>query len=313
MNKPTAYNQVPAGFGYATILPDMDLETYSEAGYIFNKEKNKWQSITTSPPHGIEAVGAAAYSEHPSTEVLSLAFDLKDGSGPRLWVPGLEPPQELFNHIKNGGILEAWNSIFEFFIWKNVCVKKMGWLPLPVEQLRDAMAKSYAFSLPGALKDAAKITKADFLKIEDGNRLINKFSKPRNPTKKDPRTRIRPLEDLPDAQKLYDYNIGDIKAEAAVSLKTPDLSSEESQLWIIDQRINTRGVSIDIGSLNSCVAIVEQATAKYTAELSEITGGYVQSVGEIQKITEFLNLCGVNTPSIDAKHIKDLLKSDEFA
>ena len=107
----------PAGCGHTTELPDFDFETYSEAGYDFD---GKWRSITKSPPHGIGAVGAPVYSEHPSTEVLSLAYNLKDGIGPRIWTPGCPPPTDLFDHIAAGGLLEAWNSAFEFYIWKNV-------------------------------------------------------------------------------------------------------------------------------------------------------------------------------------------------
>lgn len=186
-----AYTRLPSGCGFSTVLPDMDFETYSEAGYYFDETAKKWKSITKSPPHGIGAVGAAAYAEHPSTEVLSLAYNLKDGLGARLWLPGMPPPTELFDHIAAGGLLEAWNSAFEWHIWENVC-KRMGWPPLPYWQLRDAMAKSRAFSLPGALGKAAKVLEVTDQKIDDGKRLLNKFSKPRNPTKKDDRRRIRP-------------------------------------------------------------------------------------------------------------------------
>lgn len=306
-----AGERLPSGCGFSTVLPDMDFETYSEAGYYFDETAKKWKSITKSPPHGIGAVGAAAYAEHPSTEVLSLAYNLKDGIGARLWVPGMEPPTELFDHIAAGGLLEAWNSAFEWHIWANVC-ERMGWPPLPYYQLRDAMAKSRAFSLPGALGKAAKVLEVTDQKIDDGKRLLNKFSKPRNPTKKDDRRRIRPEEDHEDAAKLYDYNLGDIKSESAVSAVTPDLSADELELWLLDQCINLRGVHIDGDALSNCLAIVEQANEMYTAELVALTGGTVKGAGEIAKITGWLGANGVHMASLDSDHVAEALKRDDL-
>lgn len=308
-----AYTRLPSGCGFSTVLPDFDFETYSEAGYVFEDHSQKWKSITKSPPHGLGAVGASVYSEHPSTEVLSLAYNLKDGLGPKLWIPGMAPPEDIFAHVEARSLLEAWNSAFEWHIWTNVCNARMGWPTLPYWQLRDAMAKSRAFSLPGALAKAAQVTEVSDQKIGDGKRLLNKFSKPRNPTKKDPRRRIRPEEDHEDAAKLYNYNLGDIKAESAVSALIPDLSDDELELWLLDQCINFRGVSIDREALASCKAIVEQATARYTAELVQITGGTVQSASEIQKLTGWLGANGVHMASLDAEHVAGKLKEFKLA
>ena len=311
-SEPLANARQPAGCGSSTVLADMDFETYSEAGYVYNVLNQKWMPISR-PPHGIGAVGAPVYSEHPSTEVLSLAYNLKDGLGPRLWLPGMGPPEDLFSHIAAGGLIEAWNSAFEWHIWTNVCTARMGWPVLLYWNLRDAMAKSRAWSLPGALGAAARVTKVADQKIDDGKRLLNKFSKPRNPTNKDARCRIHPKDDPQDGDKLYKYNLGDIKTESAVSALIPDLSDNELKLWILDQCINFRGVSIDLQSLMSCKAIVEQAGAKYTAELVQITGGDVQSASEIQKIINWLGECsGVHMDSLDADHVAEALKREDL-
>lgn len=308
-----AYTRLPSGCGWSTVYPDMDFETYSEAGYYFDDATNKWRSITKSPPHGLGAVGAAVYAEHPSTEVLSLAYNLKDGLGERLWLPGMPPPNDLFDHIANGGLLEAWNSAFEWHIWSNVCVR-MGWPPLPFWQLRDAMAKARAWSLPGKLGKAAEVLQVDDQKIGDGSRLLNKYSKPRSPTKKDVRRRIRPTDtdQLEDAAKLYEYNIGDIRAESAVSARIPDLSDEELTLWLLDQCINFRGVNIDRDALSNCKAIIEQAHERYTAELVAITGGTVKAPSEIQKLSGWLSAQGVHMASLDAEHVENALQRDDL-
>ena len=129
----------------------IDFETYSDAGYVFNETRRRWQSIERNK-NGIASVGMAVYAEHPSTEVLSLAWDL--GGPPSLWVPGMAPPLPLFQHIAAGGLVEAHNSTFEYYIWLHVCGPRMGWPPLPLHQLRCSMSKARAWALPGYLEKA---------------------------------------------------------------------------------------------------------------------------------------------------------------
>lgn len=287
----------------------MDFETFSTAGYNFDEDTQKWRSVVTSAPHGLGAVGASVYTEHPSAEVLCLAWDLKDGVGPHLWIPGMEPPHALFDHLANGGVVEAWNSSFEFYVWNNICVKRMGWPVLDYRSLRCAMSKSRAFSRPGQLEKAGEVAGVKNQKIKDGQRLLTKFSKGRNPTKRDKRRRIKPEEDFEDAQNLYDYCIGDIKTEAEVSARTPDLLPEELDLWLLDQKINFRGVHVDPEALANCKTIIEQATVRYTAELVQITGGTVQTVDELDKMKGWLGARGLVTPSLDIEHVEKALKN----
>lgn len=299
--------RIPAGCSYSTVLADMDFETYSSAGYVYHPEIEKWVPLNTSGKAGLSAVGASVYSEHESTEVLSLAYNLKLGDGAKLWIPGMPPPLDLFEHLANGGLIEAWNSLFEYYIWLNVCAPRMGWPELPLHQLRDAMAKSRTFSLPGALADAGKATGIANQKIKGGTALLNKFSKPRKPTIKDKRLRILPHEDPQKGAELYAYNLGDIKAESDMSAICPDLSPDELDLWLLDQTINTRGMYIDVEAMRSCKNIVEQALAKYNKELIKITGGACENANKLAKMQEWICTQGINLPDMTADTLKDAL------
>lgn len=309
-----AGTHIAVGAGYAEVLPDFDFETYSDAGFIYDEVAQKWGNIEGSAKKGLEAVGGFVYSEHPSTEILSLAYNLKDGRGPRLWLPGMPAPLDLFNHILQGGLLEATNSGFEFAIWKNICHKRMGWPELPLEQLRDVAAKSRAHSLPGALGKAADVLQVRDQKIGEGKRLIQKFSVPRAPTKKDSRLRINPYDPdaTEDAQLLYEYNLGDIKAESAVSACIPDLSPYELKMWLLDQKINFRGVAIDHEAVGACIDIVRQATQKYTAELIAITGGQVQTSGEISKLGKWVESQGVYMHGMTSEDVEKALAGTDI-
>jgi DNA polymerase len=295
--------QLPAGttlraaLGTSTVLPDLDFETYSEAGYVWDAGRNKWGCLRGTDKKGLGVVGAQVYAEHPSTEVLSLYYDLKDGRGARRWLPtDPMPPVELFEHVARGGLLEAWNSGFEYRIWNIVCRRRYGWPALPLEQLRCAMAKSRAFSLPGALGKAGQVLALELQKDKDGERLLKKFSMPRDPTAKDVRLRIRPAEDSVDGPKLYAYNERDIQAEAEASARTPDLNSDELAYWQLDQAINLRGVQMDVASIDNCLAVVDQAFAKYDGQLAVVTGGAVLAASQMPKLKEWLEAQGVRLP-----------------
>ena len=308
---PRVYPQIVAGPGVSTILPDMDFETYSEVGYYWDGPAERWRGVTKTSP-GLPAVGAAVYSEHPSTEILSFAYDLKQGVGAQLWRPGMPPPADLFEHLHRGELIEAWNVSFEYFIWTNVCTARMGWPALPPQQLRCAMAKSRAWSMPGKLEKAALALNASEQKDPKGAALLRKLSVPRSPTKLDKRLRYTYPNSPEEFEALYAYCIQDIKAEASVSSLTPDLQPIELDLWVLDQKINHKGIAIDRAALDACIDIVNQAHAKYTAELRCITNGAVQTAGELDKMKAWLQANGLPMPSLSADTIKATLERDDL-
>ena len=104
------------GITRSTVLPSMDFETYSEAGYTIDHATGKVSSARTAKQGGLPLVGTPNYATHPSAAILSLAYDLKNGQGRKLWIPGSPEPRDLLDHIFNGGMIEAWTSTFEWWI-----------------------------------------------------------------------------------------------------------------------------------------------------------------------------------------------------
>ena len=301
-----AGTQLVAGMGVSTVLADLDFETYSEAGYVWGGARWECLPRASQGKKGLSVVGAARYAEHPSTEILCLAYDLKDGRGRRMWKAGGLPPVALFRHIARGGLLEAWNVGFERHIWEQICVKRLGWPAVPREQWRCTMAKARAHALPGALGNAAQVIGTAAQKDAAGKRLLDRFSVPRQPTKSDTRLRIRPEEDL-EGPRLYAYCDQDIVTEAEISSLTPDLIESEQEYWLVDQAINSRGVAIDMDSVRGCTAIVEAALARYNTELHTLTGGIVSAASEIQRLTRWLGAQGCHTGSLDEESVTEAL------
>lgn len=317
-----AGTRIPVAHGVSTVFADMDFETYSEAGYYFDPDAGRFRGLLGTKK-GLSAVGAAAYAQHASTEVTHLAYNLKDGLGARLWTPDCPPPYDLWAFIEQGGLVEAHNSIFEYFIWNYVCVRKMGWPPLSHLQLRCSMSKAAAFALPMALDKLAVALDAPVQKDQKGKAVMLKISQPRVPSAKNPALRFT-RQAAPEMHRIVgEYCITDTETESAVSGMLPDLPPTELAVWLLDQEINIRGVHVDHISLANCISIIEQAFEKYALELRDLCGGYhdpvsglwhwnVSSPAELDKIRTYLAAKGVRTSSLDKEHVAALLGRDNL-
>ena len=302
----------PHDYRTVTEYADFDFETYSEAGYVWDSTGGRngdgfWRGIGPQGKGGLPVIGAPAYSEHPTTEATRLAYDLKEGYGPRLWLPGLPDPLDLFDYVTHGGCIEAWNSGFEYYIWHNVMVKRHGWPPIPLDQFRCAMAKSAAFGLPGQLGQTATIIGADERKDKTGKTVMMKLSRPRNPTKTLADRRWTPATAPEDFNTLSGYCVQDIKTEADISQRVPDLQPYELEVWKLDQKINTRGVYIDGVSLNACGEILKKSADEYTQQIRDVTGIAGITVNQLDVIKTWCATQGHPFASLTKDSIDNIL------
>lgn len=306
-----AGTQIKMSLHHSTVLPDFDFETYSEAGYVVDPHTGKVRGTGSQGKGGLPVVGTPVYAEHPSTEILSLSFDLKDGLGRRRWLPGMPAPLDLLNHVQRGELIEAFNITFEFWIWNMVAVRRLGWPVLRLEQCRCAMAKARRHSLPGGLDDLAGVLGTP-QKDPEGKRLLDKLTRPHAPTKGRQAIRWTPATAWDDFVKLYDYNDTDIVAEAHVSARVPDLTPYELSVWQMDQTINARGVQVDLVTLDAALDVLGQAERKYTVELATLTGGAVGSVSEVEKFGNWLRSIGVPLYDLTADTVTTALKRNDL-
>ena len=155
--------------------------------------------------------GAYAYADHPSTEVLCLAWAVDDQPS-QLWTPDDPIPTELFSLIKEGATLWAWNSFFEMSIWNQV----LAWPEVPISQWRDTAALAAAQAYPRALGkcgEALGLT-GDAAKSKRGKLLIQRLCKPyKGERRKDPQL----------LQELHDYCLQDVVAEREIRYKLRNL------------------------------------------------------------------------------------------
>lgn len=304
----------------------LDFETYSEAGLVLETPTPKWDEAKhkwlVKPPRwvgprgapkgtkGLKAVGAPAYSEHPTTEVLVARFQLVDDPTIYEWRPGMPNPQNLFDALAAGMPLGAHNSMFEWLIWTNVCVVKYGWPPLPPYALRCSAAQARVLTLPGKLEKLGEVLRLpmEHLKDKMGKTYLDRLSVPRNPTASDNRVRIRPEDDVPMMEGLVGYCGQDVSAERAGVQSMPDMSPDELRFWFIDQEINRRGMAVDVKGVHDCRAVLDAALERYGEEYRQITNGLEPT--QVQATLGWLRARGAFLPALDEEAVSDALKRD---
>ena len=263
----------------------LDYETFSEADLI--------------------KCGHLFYATHPSTRVLMCSYWFEYEGAPRdlesvkLWdaAMGEAMPDDLRAALLNPKILKwAHNAAFEIAITKYVLK-----LPVRLTEWRCTSVLALTLSLPAALGQLCDVINipADAAKVKDGKRLIKKFCCPRKPTKKNPSVRVLPEHDPEDWQRFRHYGRVDTLAELSVYFKLikygpPD---HEWRLWALDQKINHRGLPIDLELVRGVLAIDEAYKRHATAEAQQLTG--LHNPNSPSQLLPYLQACGY--PYIDMK------------
>jgi len=252
----------------------IDFETYSEAD--------------------IRKVGAWAYSRHPSTEVICAAYTCED-CPVSLWVPGDKLP-DFMNELR-AYELHAFNSFFEMSIWKNV----LGWPETKINQWHDTSALTTAQCLPRTLLGCCTALGLpdDKQKDKRGKYLINRLCKPYKGE------RIRDPELL---EELYDYCKQDVVAEREVSKRILELNDTERKVWLLDQKINTRGVLIDRGTTLNAVKLMDETINELNDKVFKLTSGVLTKVSERLKVMRYIENFGYILKEYTKGYLTEVLK-----
>lgn len=161
-------------------------------------------------------------------------------------------------------IFVAHNASFEQGMWK-FHMEPMGYPPLPPERWHDTMAVAGMKALPLGLDALVSALELPVKKDMDGHRLMLIMCKP---------DRIGGWSqhnefNLP---RLYEYCAGDTEAQYGVYVSTMGLGPSERHTWVLDQRINQRGIKIDKEFVNASIDVLDQVRIPMTARFKELTG-----------------------------------------
>ena len=255
----------------------------------------------------VRKTGAWRYAEDPTTELLCMGYQIGDGKAD-IWVPGItDYPKEIIELTEAGAMFEAHNVQFERAVWLYILKKQMG-LPMP-RRWKDTLAVCAYRGIPLSLDKAGQALNLPIQKDERGKYLIQTLCTPKWGTKKEPDRIYR--EDWDLYQELYDYCIRDVEAEYLLSMTLGDLPDAEYDLWLLDQRINQRGVMLDMEAVNAAYEMIGVVETKLNSELFEITDEQVKKATQRDKMMKWFEANGLALPNLTKDTISDLLSKAE--
>jgi DNA polymerase len=222
-----------------------------------------WIDLETRSRCDLRSRGAYNYAQDPSTEVLCMSYAFDDGDVVT-WTPDQPFPQKVLTAILSGCQIRAHNAAFERLIFWYVICPDFG-LPEPkMEQFYCTAAQARANCAPGSLEDVGRFAGASMKKDHRGAALIRALSIPQG----DGRFR----EDPALMQEMIEYCEADVRAMRAISKAMRDLSDEELADYHVNERVNDRGVRLDVPLARAAVKYAAAEQDDIQAIFTEITG-----------------------------------------
>lgn len=251
----------------------------------------------------LKRTGVYPYAKHHDTGIWCMAFAFDDEE-PELWREGDPFPERLAAHIAAGGELRAWNAAFERILWRDCARRRYGFPVVKATQWFCTMAEACAMSLPRSLEHAAEVLRLPMKKDMVGNRLSKQMCRPRRFSEDG-----KPVwwDDDVRRTKLYDYCLQDVRVERAVSKLVRRLGDRERRLYLLDQKMNDRGVALDFPLVSKAREIAEREIEKQNQRLAAATDGAVTTVTKVAKLKTWLKEQGVEAESLAKKALEELL------
>ncbi|EKD1774702.1 DNA polymerase [Escherichia coli] len=241
--------------------------------------------------------GTHAYAE--GVEVMLFAWAIGDEPVSVWDLTAGEPiPSRLRKAIADPDTLLFFhNSHFDRTVLRNA----MPELAPPVERWRDTMVQALAHSLPGALGALCEVlgVPQDKAKDKEGKSLIQLFCKPRPKNSKLRRatSKTHPVE----WQRFVAYAGLDIEAMREVYKRLPkwNYQGAELALWHRDQRINDRGVCMDVQLAQAAIEAVDLEQKRLAKRTQVMTDGEVQAATQRDAmIKHIVESYGVELPDM---------------
>lgn len=234
--------------------------------------------------------GVYKYVESSDFEILLFAFSIDYGPVEIVDLASGEfIPETILDMIFNERVKKtAWNAAFERLCLQEHFKRILPWnefycdyayghrdeINLPISEWECTMIKAGFLGLPLKLEECAKVLKLNVQKDAAGKALIKLFSIPRKPTAKNKSLRNTPT-DLPEKWAAFkNYCIVDVQVENEIGRKVSafPISDFEKKLYILDQRINDRGVMLDPEFIGQAIKLDRVTKESMLSEAVQLTG-----------------------------------------
>lgn len=241
----------------------------------------------------LKLTGAWRYAEDPSTAVLCLRWAHPDGTGKGGWRPGQPEPE-----FPEDTLFIAHNCGFEVAIWRTIMVPDYGWKDVPNSKWHDTMAVCAMKTIPQKLELAVKALYLPAEKDMSGSKLTIGLSKV------DRKTGMMPAITPAILDRVDLYCDDDVAAQSGLHNRIGYLSEGERQVWLLDQRINQRGLALDVPLIRAMQTVVDRASEPLAAEFRAITG---VNMTQVAKVKDWVHGRGVHLDNMQAETLAEVL------
>ena len=266
----------------------LDLETYSDID--------------------INKAGVYRYVDSPEFKILLLAYAVDGGEVQLIDLTrGERIPKEIIDALSDPSITKwAYNASFER-------VALSAFLGMPTGTYLDpagwkcSMVWAATLGLPMGLAKVGEVLALDKQKMSEGRDLIRKFCIPNKKTGE----RLMPEEAPDDWETFRSYNIRDVETEMGIQRRISAFPCSE-ELWReywIDQRINDRGVEVDLTLAKSAVEMSEVLSQDLKERMRVLTG--LENPNSTAQLDLWLREHGVDMESLGKKEVAAVIDETE--
>jgi DNA polymerase len=217
-----------------------------------------WVDFETRSACDLKVAGVYNYAQDASTEVLCMSYAFDDDEV-ETWTPDQPFPTWLIS--RHTGPIYAHNATFERLIFWYV----LG-INFELEQFVCTAAQARANCAPGSLEDVGRFAGASMKKDHRGAQLIRLLCIP--PFREDPALMA----------EMVAYCEQDVRAMRSISKALRPLSADELADYHVNERINDRGVLVDVPLCNAAVKFASDELVEIEQIVAEVTEGAITSV-----------------------------------
>lgn len=254
----------------------------------------------------LKKCGAWVYAQDFSTFVITLAIKVVEDGRPKPTRVLTEAelvkrdPEVMALAADPDIIWCAHNAGFEQGIWLHHMVP-LGYPPLGPERHHDTMAVAAMKALPLGLDALGRALELPVRKDEEGSRLMLQLCRPDKHGGWGHHT--------PEALKrLGQYCGTDVDTQYAGHTVLGGLGPSERSTWILDQKINQRGLLIDREFVHACMDVLEQVRQPMTDRFARLTG---LKPTQREKILDWVNAQGVPLADVKKATLDAILDPDD--
>ncbi len=249
--------------------------------------------------------GVYAYADSPAFEILLFAYSFDGGETQIIdLAQGEKLPAEVEEAIFDVSVTKtAYNANFE-----RTCLSKYFGRYIPPESWHCSAVQAAMLALPRSLEDVGRVLGLDEQKMKEGKELIRYFCVPCKPTKANGgRARNLPCH-APEKWELFKtYCKRDVDVEKSIRRKLHNFPIPESEmeLYRLDQRINDRGVLVDMKLVRNAVSCERLHKEVVTKRAYELTG--LENPNSVAQLKGWLGDMGMEAESLSQKAVAEMI------